>query len=81
MPPEEFLCPITMERMRDPVVASDGNSYERGAIQQVPLRTVTYRYVPLRIVTYRHVPSRTLTYRFIPLCVTATRTNEVATDR
>ena len=35
VPPEEFLCPITMERMRDPVVASDGNSYERSAIQQV----------------------------------------------
>ena len=28
----DLLCPITQEVMRDPVVASDGNSYERSAI-------------------------------------------------
>lgn len=28
-PPEEFLCPITQELMRDPVVASDGHTYEK----------------------------------------------------
>ena len=31
--PDEFLCPITYEVMRDPVVASDGHSYERAAIE------------------------------------------------
>ena len=31
-PPHEFLCPITREVMVDPVVASDGFSYERTAI-------------------------------------------------
>ena len=30
--PAEFICPITFDTMRDPVVASDGNSYERKAI-------------------------------------------------
>merc|ERR1712137_809450 len=30
--PEEFVCPITGELMEDPVVASDGQSYERSAI-------------------------------------------------
>lgn len=30
--PEEFCCPITHEKMIDPVVAMDGYSYERGAI-------------------------------------------------
>jgi hypothetical protein len=30
--PEEFLCPITMEVMKDPVIASDGYSYERDSI-------------------------------------------------
>ena len=34
MPPE-FVCPITQERMADPVVASDGHSYERSAIVHV----------------------------------------------
>jgi hypothetical protein len=30
--PHEFLCPITLEIMQDPVIASDGNTYERSAI-------------------------------------------------
>ncbi|KAM9250168.1 WD repeat, SAM and U-box domain-containing protein 1 isoform 3-T3 [Dugong dugon] len=31
--PDEFLCPITRELMRDPVIASDGYSYEKEAIE------------------------------------------------
>jgi len=30
--PDEFICPITYELMRDPVVLSDGHTYERSAI-------------------------------------------------
>ena len=37
--PLEFLCPITQERMVDPVVASDGHSYERKAISHVLYRS------------------------------------------
>ncbi len=29
-----WLCPITQERMRDPVIAADGHTYERAAIEQ-----------------------------------------------
>ena len=32
--PPEFCCPITQVEMVDPVVASDGNSYERAALQK-----------------------------------------------
>ncbi len=32
--PNEFLCPITLEIMQDPVIASDGNTYESSAILQ-----------------------------------------------
>ena len=32
--PNEFLCPITLEILQDPVIASDGNTYERFAILQ-----------------------------------------------
>ena len=32
-PPNELVCPITQEIMFDPVVASDGHTYERNAIQ------------------------------------------------
>ncbi len=31
--PNEFLCPISQEVMSDPVVAADGRTYERAAIQ------------------------------------------------
>ncbi len=31
--PEEYYCPITREVMEDPVIASDGHSYERSAIE------------------------------------------------
>ncbi|XP_052254306.1 WD repeat, SAM and U-box domain-containing protein 1-like isoform X4 [Dreissena polymorpha] len=30
--PDEYLCPITREIMKDPVICSDGYSYERAAI-------------------------------------------------
>jgi Mg-chelatase subunit ChlD len=33
-PPEEYVCPITQELMRDPVVGTDGHTYERLAITQ-----------------------------------------------
>jgi len=31
--PAEFRCPITMAVMKDPVVAADGHTYERSAIE------------------------------------------------
>ena len=33
-PPTEFICPISLDIMDDPVVASDGFSYERTAIAE-----------------------------------------------
>ena len=33
--PEEFICPITLEIMYDPVICEDGNTYERSAILQL----------------------------------------------
>lgn len=32
--PDHFKCPITYELMKDPVIASDGHSYERKAIEE-----------------------------------------------
>ena len=32
--PYEFICPINYELMRDPVIAADGHSYERAAIEE-----------------------------------------------
>jgi hypothetical protein len=33
--PADFTCPITLDKMKDPVVASDGHSYERSAIEEI----------------------------------------------
>ena len=33
--PDEFICPITLKVMKDPVTASDGFTYEREAITRV----------------------------------------------
>ena len=33
-PPADFICPITAEAMRDPVMAGDGHAYERIAIER-----------------------------------------------
>jgi len=32
--PADYLCPITLRLMADPVIAADGHSYERNAIQE-----------------------------------------------
>jgi len=34
-PPSQIVCPITMEVMEDPVMTSDGHTYERSAITSV----------------------------------------------
>jgi hypothetical protein len=34
MAPKDFICPITLGLMRDPVVASDGHTYERASISE-----------------------------------------------
>ena len=31
--PDDFICPITLEQLKDPVVAADGLTYEREALQ------------------------------------------------
>ena len=33
-PPKDYVCPITLELMLDPVVAADGYTYERKAIEE-----------------------------------------------
>ncbi|ELR18937.1 Ubox domain containing protein [Acanthamoeba castellanii str. Neff] len=32
--PEEYICPITQDFMRDPCIAEDGHTYERAAIEE-----------------------------------------------
>ncbi|XP_029461416.1 WD repeat, SAM and U-box domain-containing protein 1 isoform X5 [Rhinatrema bivittatum] len=59
--PDEFLCPITRELMRDPVIASDGYSYERTAIENwisTKKRSSPMTNLPLQSLVL--TPNRTL---------------------
>ena len=34
-PPDDFLCPMSHAIMDDPVVAADGHTYEKAAMERV----------------------------------------------
>merc|ERR1719421_1106095 len=56
--PQEFKCPITQEKMKDPVMASDGHSYERAALETHLMRS---RTSPLdRSTITSHFPNHNL---------------------
>lgn len=40
-PPDDFVCPITQDVMTDPVIASDGHTYERRAVEAWFMKQVT----------------------------------------
>ncbi|XP_053327303.1 WD repeat, SAM and U-box domain-containing protein 1 [Spea bombifrons] len=58
--PEEFLCPITWEVMKDPVMASDGYSYERTAIENWISTKRTSPMTNLPLENLLLTPNRTL---------------------
>ncbi|XP_053554309.1 WD repeat, SAM and U-box domain-containing protein 1 isoform X2 [Bombina bombina] len=59
--PDEFLCPITREIMMDPVIASDGYSYERKAIENwISTQKRTSPMTNLPLSTLLLTPNRTL---------------------
>ncbi|CAF99784.1 unnamed protein product, partial [Tetraodon nigroviridis] len=59
--PDEFLCPITRELMRDPVIASDGYSYEREAMESwIQTKNRSSPMTNLPLVTTLLTPNHTL---------------------
>ncbi|KFO85593.1 WD repeat, SAM and U-box domain-containing protein 1, partial [Buceros rhinoceros silvestris] len=59
--PDEFLCPITRELMKDPVIAADGYSYEKEAMENwisSKRRSSPMTNLPLPSLTL--TPNRTL---------------------
>ncbi|CAH2305585.1 WD repeat, SAM and U-box domain-containing 1 isoform X1 [Pelobates cultripes] len=58
--PDEFLCPITCEIMKDPVIASDGYSYERSAIENWISTKRTSPMTNLPLENLLLTPNRTL---------------------
>ena len=57
--PADFTCPITYDKMKDPVVASDGHSYERSAIEEIRNFYLLTRISPKGNRTFLPVPSST----------------------
>jgi len=49
--PNDWLCPITLSVMRDPVIAQDGHSYERSAITEWFLNNNTSPKTNLRLAS------------------------------
>ncbi|KAK1798080.1 hypothetical protein P4O66_000580 [Electrophorus voltai] len=59
--PDEYLCPITHEVMKDPVIAADGYSYEREAIESwIGTRSRSSPMTNLPLQTTLLTPNRTL---------------------
>jgi len=60
--PAEYLCPLTLSVMEDPVVASDGHSYEKAAITQWLAQSVSANspLTGLALTSNQLVPNITL---------------------
>ncbi|CAK6954098.1 WD repeat%2C SAM and U-box domain-containing protein 1-like [Scomber scombrus] len=59
--PDEFLCPITRELMKEPVIAADGYSYERESIESwIRGKTKTSPMTNLPLQTTLLTPNRSL---------------------
>ncbi|XP_031226202.1 WD repeat, SAM and U-box domain-containing protein 1 isoform X3 [Mastomys coucha] len=59
--PDEFICPITREVMKDPVIASDGYSYEREAMESwIHKKKRTSPMTNLALPSLVLTPNRTL---------------------
>uniref|UniRef100_A0A8C5TE57 WD repeat, SAM and U-box domain-containing protein 1 n=1 Tax=Malurus cyaneus samueli TaxID=2593467 RepID=A0A8C5TE57_9PASS len=58
--PDEFLCPITRELMKDPVIAADGYSYEREAMQNWISSRRSSPMTNLPLCSVMLTPNRTL---------------------
>lgn len=58
--PEEFLCPITQELMRDPVIAADGYTYDRPAIVSWMQKELRSPLTNLELSSTQLTPNRTL---------------------
>ncbi|GFO31808.1 WD repeat, sam and u-box domain-containing protein 1 [Plakobranchus ocellatus] len=58
--PNEFLCPITQELMKDPVIAADGYTYDRPAILSWMQREQRSPLTNMELASTQLTPNRTL---------------------
>ena len=62
-PPDAFCCPVTLELMREPVIASDGHTYERTTLQRLLETTKCSPLTRERLQTNVMVPNFNLKKR------------------
>ena len=60
--PDEFICSITWEIMTDPVICSDGNTYEREAIEEWFYTNDTSPKTNMPLDDNKLIPNRALKY-------------------
>ena len=58
--PDDFLCPITQEIFSEPVMADDGNTYEKSAIEAWFLYHDTSPLTNVKLATKKIIPNLTL---------------------
>ena len=58
--PNDVYCPILQEVMEDPVVAADGHTYERSAIEEWLARSLKHSMKPISPKTNQELSSMTL---------------------
>jgi len=65
--PEDFMCPLTLEMMKNPVVAQDGFTYEEAAIKDVlrhdPRSPMTREAIGTRMILNRAIKSQIAQYK------------------
>jgi len=76
--PADFICPLTLDVMQDPVVASDGHSYERAAIQDVLSSANKRSPLTREALTDVLVPNRALRRRIEERVAALDRTRPIA---
>ncbi len=49
--PEEFLCPISWEIMTDPIILSDGHTYDRSSVKYIKNGFSPITKLPIKVKT------------------------------
>ena len=67
-PPDEYICPISLEIMEDPVIAADGYTYERVEIEAWFMKTRTSPKTNEALLHTHLVPNRNLKNLIKEMC-------------
>ena len=58
--PDEYICPISLEIMEDPVIAMDGHSYDRSHIEKWLSKSIISPKTGLELPNKQLIPNENL---------------------